>query len=189
MIDTIICFDYSKSVIDLLIQQQKQQRQQGQNGKDKAKKTVDDDKGNDKDNTKNNDRPSLAVQYQVLDARTLPYPKEYFDLIMDKGTLDAMLSDKAEGKPNCIKIVAEASRVLVNGGKSCDCIKCIKYRTQSVKQYLLKLILILMLILMLILRSYWIFKYIHNIHKFVLLFSFLYPTNTHIQQTIHIHKL
>ena len=35
---------------------------------------------------------------------------------MDKGTLDAMLSDSNEGIQNCIQIVSEASRLLTVGG-------------------------------------------------------------------------
>lgn len=56
----------------------------------------------------NNDE---RIEYTVLDARSLPYKNNEFDIILDKGTLDAMLSDKIEGKKNCIAIVREAARV------------------------------------------------------------------------------
>ncbi len=96
VIEQIICFDYSKNVIDLLINQQ--------------------NLGED-NNTEVDNKDNLAVKYEVLDARNLPFKERHFDLIMDKGTLDAMLSDKNEGVQNCVKIIAESSRLLVNGGK------------------------------------------------------------------------
>jgi len=58
----------------------------------------------------------LDVQYEVADARKLNYDDGFFDVIIDKGTLDAMLSDKEYGVSNCKAIVAEVARVLSVGG-------------------------------------------------------------------------
>eukprot|EP00934_Nitzschia_sp_Nitz4_P001903 Nitzschia sp. Nitz4//scaffold170_size48074//30367//31646//NITZ4_007108-RA/size48074-augustus-gene-0.34-mRNA-1//-1//CDS//3329538649//1903//frame0 len=57
-----------------------------------------------------------AVEYHCEDARKLPYDKNQFSLILEKGTMDAMLSDVEEGKDNCRAIVAEMARVLTVGG-------------------------------------------------------------------------
>ena len=86
--ERIICFDYSKSCIDLLEKHQKTQK--SENG--------------------------LQVDYKVHDARDLPYNDKEFDVIIDKGTLDAMLSDKAQGTKNCVKIISEAARTLAIDG-------------------------------------------------------------------------
>lgn len=89
IVDAIICFDYSKACIDILTKLQSQQ-------------------------TQKND--CLQVDYKVHDARNLPYESRSFQLVMDKGTLDAMLADKVEGRGNCVKIVSEAARTLVMDG-------------------------------------------------------------------------
>ena len=101
-------------MIDLLIDQQQKQQQRQQQKQQKRK-----EQSNTKDNTNTSiiDNDDLAVQFQVLDARNLPFKEKYFDLIIDKGTLDAMLSDENQGKRNCIRIISEASRLLANGGK------------------------------------------------------------------------
>lgn len=38
----------------------------------------------------------VNVRYETMDARHLTYPSESFDLVMDKGTIDAMLCEKGE---------------------------------------------------------------------------------------------
>lgn len=86
--ERIICFDYSKSCIDLLEDNQKAQKSEY----------------------------GLQVQYKVHDARDLPYNDKEFDVIIDKGTLDAMLSDKVQGAKNCVKIISEAARTLAIDG-------------------------------------------------------------------------
>lgn len=59
----------------------------------------------------------LQVEYEVHDARDLPYKNAEFNVVIDKGTLDAMLSDKQMGKKSCVKIISEASRVLAVDGE------------------------------------------------------------------------
>ena len=57
----------------------------------------------------------IPVLYEVGDARDLSYKNESFEIILEKGTLDAMLSD-SDGVSNCRKIVAECARLLTIGG-------------------------------------------------------------------------
>lgn len=95
-VERIVCFDYSNIAIDMLIKQQKKSREK------------------DKDSLKEN---ILQVEYEVHDARALPYKDAEFHVVTDKGTLDAMLSDKETGKKSCIKIISEASRVLAADGE------------------------------------------------------------------------
>jgi len=93
----IICCDYSETCIRHL--------------KEKYMKNDDDSKAN------KNQTCLVPVEYAVHDARNLPYNDKEFDIIFDKGTLDAMLSDKEEGIKNCIQIIAEAGRVLAFNGE------------------------------------------------------------------------
>ena len=92
IIQKVVCLDYSKNVIDTMKQEQEQQQEQS---KEKA----------------------IPVHYEVGDARKLCYENESFEVILEKGTLDAMLSDSdGHGQTNCRKIVSECARVLTIGG-------------------------------------------------------------------------
>jgi hypothetical protein len=97
MVDRIVCFDYSKTCIDF--QQEKQRQEQ-----------------KEQPTELNSKESTLRVDYKVHDARDLPYKDKEFNVIIDKGTLDAMLSDKVEGKNNCVKIISEAARTLAIEG-------------------------------------------------------------------------
>lgn len=55
------------------------------------------------------------VSYVQADARQLPYSDSSVSLILEKGTLDAMLSDK-EGPTHCRSILSECARVLCRNG-------------------------------------------------------------------------
>jgi hypothetical protein len=84
--------DYSQNVINTMKQEQQQQLLQS----------------NDK---------AIPVDYEAGDARKLSYENESFEVILEKGTLDAMLSDSdGKGQTNCRKIVSECARVLAIGG-------------------------------------------------------------------------
>ena len=88
----VICIDYSKNVIE------------------KMKKQWEED-------TKGVTRPpSVPLKYEIGDARKLSYPASNFELILEKGTMDAMLSDSDVGSENCRLIVAECARLLTIGG-------------------------------------------------------------------------
>jgi hypothetical protein len=94
----VVCTDYSESVIRAMKEEQSQ------------KEGADDKDTNNK----------LPLVYEVADARKLPYADNCFEMVIEKGTLDAMLSDKELGATNCRSIVAECARILAIGGE----IKC-----------------------------------------------------------------
>eukprot|EP00752_Nemacystus_decipiens_P002602 g2435.t1 len=56
-----------------------------------------------------------GVEFRVLDARKLPFDAGSFDLVVDKGTVDAMLCDKT-GKESARATCREAARVAAPGG-------------------------------------------------------------------------
>jgi hypothetical protein len=60
---------------------------------------------------------SVPLEYEIADARKLPYESERFQFILEKGTMDAMLSDLKTGRENCRAIVSEMARVVSIGGK------------------------------------------------------------------------
>mmetsp|Transcript_27256 Transcript_27256/g.74592 ORF Transcript_27256/g.74592 Transcript_27256/m.74592 type:complete len:439 (+) Transcript_27256:100-1416(+) len=94
IVQKIVCLDYSKNVIETMKEEQQKNQVQGD-----AKEKV----------------PPLL--YEVADARQLSYQNESFEMILEKGTLDAMLSDSnGSGQENCRKIVSECARVLKVGG-------------------------------------------------------------------------
>ena len=59
---------------------------------------------------------NIPLDFAVADARKLDYANDSFELILEKGTLDAMLSDKEEGAQNCVQIIRECARVLTKDG-------------------------------------------------------------------------
>ena len=61
---------------------------------------------------------SLAhrVRYEQADARQLPYAPASFELILEKGTLDALLSDPTSGPESCRDMLAECARVVTVPG-------------------------------------------------------------------------
>lgn len=89
VVNEITCIDYSEIVVQTLI--------------DKHHEEID-------------PKRKLQPSFRALDARALPYGANTYDLILEKGTLDAMLSDPDEGLTNCIKIVKEMARVCREGG-------------------------------------------------------------------------
>lgn len=90
VVNEISCIDYSEIVVKTLIEKQEKE-------------------SNDSSST-------LQVSFDALDARDLPYAANTYDLVLEKGTLDAMLSDQKEGIHNCIQIVKEMARVTNDGG-------------------------------------------------------------------------
>ena len=98
LIEEVTCIDYSEVVIETLIKQQKKLELEQQN------------------TGKKDGMQQLQPTFQALDARSLPFECNTYDLILEKGTMDAMLSDEVDGIPNCIKIVEEMARVTSEGG-------------------------------------------------------------------------
>ena len=100
LLEEVTCIDYSDIVI---------QRLNGQSLDGKESHL-----SNDSSTLK---KPEiLQPTFQAMDARSLPFSSNMYDLILEKGTLDAMLSDEEEGLSNCIKIVKEMARVTSEGG-------------------------------------------------------------------------
>jgi SAM-dependent methyltransferase len=61
--------------------------------------------------------PALpVVSYEQADARSLSYSNESFDIVLDKGTIDAMMCSISEGVSNAQQICSEAARVVSPGG-------------------------------------------------------------------------
>lgn len=66
------------------------------------------------------DDSSHRIEYLVMDARKLTYDSDSWDAIIDKGTMDAMLSDKKTGLSNAKELISEAFRVVnKTAGKIC----------------------------------------------------------------------
>eukprot|EP00164_Ancoracysta_twista_P003768 GFYU01005051.1.p1 GENE.GFYU01005051.1~~GFYU01005051.1.p1 ORF type:complete len:210 (+),score=37.99 GFYU01005051.1:48-677(+) len=55
------------------------------------------------------------MTWKVMDVRSLEYPSEYFDVVLDKGTMDAMLCGEGSTQ-NADKMLSEIHRVLKAGG-------------------------------------------------------------------------
>jgi hypothetical protein len=91
-----VCCDYSSTVIFLCNENQRR-------------------KGADDGMPSKHDKLFL-VDYVTADARKLQYPDCSFHLVLEKGTLDAMLSDKETGVDSCLQIMTECARVLKEGG-------------------------------------------------------------------------
>ena len=98
VVEEVTCIDYSEVVVKSLIEKQK--RKQKQNSPSATDGTIN----------------TLRPTFQALDARSLPFSSNTYDLVLEKGTLDAMLSDEQEGRSNCITIVKEMARVTNEGG-------------------------------------------------------------------------
>ena len=104
IVKEIVCCDYSSTVIELCKENQRKYLAQLLGGSD-----------NSPSSSMNSN--FIVVDYVIADGRKLPYPDGSFHLIMEKGTLDAMLSDKETGASNCTLIIAECARVLKEGGE------------------------------------------------------------------------
>lgn len=56
------------------------------------------------------------IKYEEQDARDMTYVSNSIDLVLDKGTIDAMICDPECGEDNAWRIVSEMSRVVRPGG-------------------------------------------------------------------------
>ena len=101
IISKIICTDYSPVVVDMMNRQ--------------YRTTELDDNENAVDPSDVprllNQRSDAPIQFEVVDARQLPYDDSSFHMVLEKGTLDAVLSDTVKGIPDCVQIVSECARV------------------------------------------------------------------------------
>ena len=102
IIEKVVCIDYSQNVIDAMNEDLKNFR--GDN-------TTNDG------SAESNKEEKIPLSYEVADARKMSYDDESFDMILEKGTLDAMLSGgDGGGSDNCRLIVSECARLLKKGG-------------------------------------------------------------------------
>jgi ubiquinone/menaquinone biosynthesis C-methylase UbiE len=101
----VVCIDYSASVI------QKMEEKYAHDSEPDPKKMK---------TTNNQQEPpkkeTIPLEFQKVDARNMPYSDEIFHMVLEKGTLDAMLSDRKSGSVNCQQIIRESARVLKTGG-------------------------------------------------------------------------
>lgn len=100
IIKRVVCCDYSRTVIEVLRKQYTRAM-----GPDK-----------DSNGLIQVELGEFPLSFEVVDARDLPYEDESFHLILEKGALDAMMSDAVNGSANCVRVLAECGRVLVYGG-------------------------------------------------------------------------
>ncbi|CAB9508122.1 expressed unknown protein [Seminavis robusta] len=98
LVHRIVGTDYSSNVISALKRMHQKKR-----------------KANGEKTDKQQQR-QLAMEFQEADARKLPFPDKSFHLILEKGTMDAMISDPDVGVSNCIQIVSDCARTLAIGG-------------------------------------------------------------------------
>jgi len=115
IVKQILCTDYSQVVVEKMKQQYCHRR---------TASTVDTNNKNIKKDysdcepsgSESVDIGNLPLEFAAVDARKLPYKKESIELVIEKGTLDAVLSDTVSGVSDCVSIIAECARVLTKGG-------------------------------------------------------------------------
>jgi SAM-dependent methyltransferase len=105
IVSEIICIDYSQIVID-------EMNKLFGEGDLTLRNDVDAVTCDSKTTKPMEQMKDIAVKFAVADARMLPYDNGSFELILEKGTLDAMLSDNECGLSNCIQTVSECARLL-----------------------------------------------------------------------------
>ncbi|KAL3771090.1 hypothetical protein ACHAWU_006467 [Discostella pseudostelligera] len=103
IVDEVTCIDYSDTVVQMLIEKEKKEHEHTTSP-------------TDGEQPQSASLSNLQPTFRSMDARSLPFHSNTYDLILEKGTLDAMLSDKEEGLSNCIQIVKEMARVTSDGG-------------------------------------------------------------------------
>ncbi|GKY95103.1 hypothetical protein MPSEU_000474300 [Mayamaea pseudoterrestris] len=99
---SIICSDYSPIVIDVM---RKEHITSFTNSSVQSR-----------DESKTISVGGIPLQFEVLDAAALPYPSNSINLVLEKGTIDAVLSDETNGEKNAIQIMSECARVVMKGG-------------------------------------------------------------------------
>jgi len=113
VVQQILCTDYSPTVIETM------RRQYGckdDSCTPETVTTVTTPAINTQQSLPTVDIGNIPLEFATVDARSLPYESNTFALVMEKGTLDAMLSDETHGARECISIVAECARVVKVGG-------------------------------------------------------------------------
>jgi hypothetical protein len=98
IVKQILCTDYSPTVVEAMKAQYRPFDESIKRPKHSA------------------DIGDIPLEFAEADARQLPAANRSVHLILEKGTLDAMLSDEKDGISNCIQIIRESARVLAMDG-------------------------------------------------------------------------
>jgi hypothetical protein len=110
VVSQILCTDYSQVVIDKMKKQYSNCSSIETDNLKEATTAVPAETKTENDNAQNS-----VLEFEAADARNMnlqKYPNGSFQMILEKGLLDAMLSDDADGVQNCIQTVAECARLL-----------------------------------------------------------------------------
>lgn len=109
VVSHVTCIDYSEVVIQNLIRnlQLQKEREQRQEQLDENQSCA---------GEQSTRHPPIHPTYATIDARSLPYPSNSYSLLLEKGTMDAMLSHPTEGISNSILIMKEMARVCAING-------------------------------------------------------------------------
>jgi hypothetical protein len=103
IVSRVVCTDYSNVLIDMM------KKKNTSNSSSTTKE------GTQFDNVAN----CNVLEFEEADAMNMDkYQNGSFQLILEKGLLDAMLSDEQDGVENCIKAVAECARLLTPSRKT-----------------------------------------------------------------------
>ena len=105
IVKRIVCTDYSSACISTL--ESNREKRECSKTSNPVEKSI---------TTQSNGITATVLEFQVADARKMTYQDESFDLVLEKGTLDAMLSDTDVGEAGCVAIVTECARILKTGG-------------------------------------------------------------------------
>jgi hypothetical protein len=113
IVKRIVCIDYSETVVHAMAKQYLSGPTTTVTDNDTNTNT---ETATTTDTNLDTDKSGGPLVFAVEDARRLSYPNESFELVLEKGTLDAMLSNKESGVANCVEIVTECARVLTMRG-------------------------------------------------------------------------
>lgn len=99
IVKQIVCTDYSPTVVETMQSKYRKLQNIDSIQQPKAESVV--------------DIGTVSLEFVVADARRLEYADGTFELVLEKGALDAMLSG---GEENCLLIMRECARVLTVDG-------------------------------------------------------------------------
>jgi hypothetical protein len=117
LVNEITCIDYSDVVVNALKNNDRQRVEDEKVGLVSVEEKVDSLPITTTTDNNNNAATTIISTpiptYLTMDARSLSFLSNTYDLILEKGTLDAMLSSNdTDGINNCITIVKEMARVV-----------------------------------------------------------------------------